>query len=151
MIRDKRGLSTVVTTLIIILLTLVAIGIIWFVVRGIVESGAGGIDVATKCLNVDVKATAATCTASTHICNVTVSRGMDSETIDGVSLMITSATNSFKNDTSFKSITAGQTLTKTGIDYGTIGSPTKVKLAAYFNVEGVPQYCTANEFTPIVA
>ena len=37
---QKRGLSTVITTLIMILLVLVAIGIIWVVVRGIIEKNS---------------------------------------------------------------------------------------------------------------
>ena len=39
MFSNKKGLSTVVTTLIIILLVLVAIGIVWVVIRGVIESG----------------------------------------------------------------------------------------------------------------
>ena len=53
---EKRGLSAVVTTLIIILLVLVSVGIIWVVVRGVVESGAEQIDVSTKCLSIDIRA-----------------------------------------------------------------------------------------------
>jgi flagellin-like protein len=33
--RDKRGISPVITTLIIILLALVAIGIVWIVIKNI--------------------------------------------------------------------------------------------------------------------
>ena len=37
---DKRGLSTIVATLLIILLTLVAVGIIWVVVRNVIQGGS---------------------------------------------------------------------------------------------------------------
>ena len=40
---SKKGLSAVVTTLIIILLVLVAVGIIWVVVQNIVTEGAESI------------------------------------------------------------------------------------------------------------
>ena len=53
---NRKGLSAVVTTLIIILLVLVSVGIIWVVVRGVVESGAEQIDVSTKCLGIDIRA-----------------------------------------------------------------------------------------------
>jgi len=53
---EKKGLSAVVTTLIIILLVLVAVGIIWVVVRNVVETGAEQIDINTKCVAVDVRA-----------------------------------------------------------------------------------------------
>jgi flagellin-like protein len=49
---EKKGLSAVVTTLIIILLVLVAVGIIWVVVRNVVEEGGSTIDLSVKCLDV---------------------------------------------------------------------------------------------------
>ena len=52
---NKKGLSTVVTTLIVILLVLVAIAIIWVVIRNVIESGAGQIDVRSTCLGIDLK------------------------------------------------------------------------------------------------
>ena len=36
---NKKGLSTIVATLLIILLTLVAVGIIWIVIRNVVQTG----------------------------------------------------------------------------------------------------------------
>ena len=57
---EKKGLSAVVTTLIIILLVLVAVGIIWVVVRNVVETGAEQIDISTKCVAVDVRAVGVT-------------------------------------------------------------------------------------------
>jgi len=41
--RGKKGLSTIVITLIIILISLVAVGIIWVVVRNVIRSGTEGI------------------------------------------------------------------------------------------------------------
>ena len=49
-------MSAVVTTLIIILLVLVAVGIIWVVVRNVVETGSQQIDINTRCVAVDVRA-----------------------------------------------------------------------------------------------
>lgn len=42
---DKRGLSEVVTNLLLILLVLVAVGIVWVVVKNLVSEGAGGIEI----------------------------------------------------------------------------------------------------------
>ena len=42
---DKKGLSTVVTNLLLILLVLVAVGVVWVVVRGILSEGAGEIEI----------------------------------------------------------------------------------------------------------
>jgi len=56
MMINKKGLSTVVTTLIIVLLTLAAIGIIWGPISDLLSKGEGAID-KTKCLDVDIRAT----------------------------------------------------------------------------------------------
>ena len=89
MFNEKRGLSTVVTTLIIILLVLVAIGIVWIVIKGIIESGTQSVDYATKCLRVDVRATAVACAnQSTNAeCSVTLTRKASGDVIKGVKLV----------------------------------------------------------------
>jgi len=53
---SKRGLSAIVATLLIILLTIVAIGIIWLVIRNVVQSGAETIDISSKCVEVNLEA-----------------------------------------------------------------------------------------------
>jgi flagellin-like protein len=45
---DKRAISPVITTLIIILLALVAIGIVWIVIKNIVSEGTEGISLGRK-------------------------------------------------------------------------------------------------------
>src|SRR3989344_4148858 len=55
---DKSGLSDVVTTLIIVLLVIVAIGIVWAVVGGLIRTGAGNVGFNQKCIDVDVTASA---------------------------------------------------------------------------------------------
>ncbi len=92
MIKNKAGLSTVVTTLIIILLVLVAIGIIWVVLRPIFEGGSGEIDIGAKCLNVEVRATGVT-TCSSTACTVALARsGSSTEEIAGVKLVFSNNT-----------------------------------------------------------
>jgi len=56
MITGKRGLSAVITTLIIILLVLVAVGIIWVVIGNLLQEGAEQIDISARCLAVDMSA-----------------------------------------------------------------------------------------------
>ena len=64
--KNKRGLSAIVATLLIILLTLVAVGIIWFAVRNIVQGGADQIEASAKCTAVDISATDASCEINHH-------------------------------------------------------------------------------------
>jgi hypothetical protein len=52
--KNKKGLSTIVTTLIIILLVLVAIGIIWSVVKGLLDSSKDDISNSQKCLDIEI-------------------------------------------------------------------------------------------------
>jgi len=55
--KNNRGLSTVVTTLIIILLVLVAVGIIWGVVSNLIDKSSGTIEASAECFDLDLKAT----------------------------------------------------------------------------------------------
>ena len=52
---NKRGLSTVVTTLIIILLVFVAIGIVWVVVRNVISQGVEQISLGGLTINLEIK------------------------------------------------------------------------------------------------
>ena len=52
---NKRGLSLVITTLILIVLVLVAIAIIWVVVSNILKGGTEGVALGTFTVEVDVK------------------------------------------------------------------------------------------------
>jgi hypothetical protein len=51
----KRGISTVVASLLIILLVIVAIGVIWVVVRNVVTEGAGGISFSQFTIDLDIR------------------------------------------------------------------------------------------------
>jgi len=55
-LKNKKGLSLIVTTLLIILLVLVAIGIIWFVVKNFLSEGAEGISFGRFSLDLEIKA-----------------------------------------------------------------------------------------------
>lgn len=142
MIYNKKGLSTIVTTLIIILLVLVAIGIIWVVIRGVVEQGTSQIDINTKCLSVDVRATAAKCGGTN--CWVMVTKKTGTEAINGVAFV-------FRNDTA-GSVSSSPYINATG-DIGLLSSKNvtatglanadTVDVIVYFNDEsGVARLCT---------
>ncbi|MFH1889686.1 MAG: hypothetical protein ABIJ58_02305, partial [Nanoarchaeota archaeon] len=56
--KNKSGLSAIVATLIIILLVLVAVGIIWVVIRNVLQSGAETIELDQKCRDIAFKSPA---------------------------------------------------------------------------------------------
>ena len=55
LLKNQKGLSAIVSTLIIILIVLVAAGIIWVVVKGIVQEGAEGIELGKFTLDLEIK------------------------------------------------------------------------------------------------
>ena len=56
-LKNKKGLSTVITTLSIVLLVLVAIGIIWLVVSNLVKKGTEQSQLTANCLEADLQIT----------------------------------------------------------------------------------------------
>ena len=94
MIKNKQGMSAVVTTLIIILLVIVALGIIWVVVKNVIEGGVEQVDLSTKCREVEVNAVKLTNTTIVGTgYDLTLKRtGAGDEEIGGIKLV-------FFNDT----------------------------------------------------
>ena len=86
--KDKRGLSAIIATLLIILLTLVSVGIIWVVIRNVVEDSAGQIEISQKCISVQLSAVAVNETVTPGVYDVTLSRGSDSEGDLGVKVNV---------------------------------------------------------------
>jgi len=82
----KSGLSAIVATLIIILLVLVASGIIWAVVRNVIQGGADKIELDSKCREVNFKSPKVTAGESSGIYVVTLERASGGDPIDGVKL-----------------------------------------------------------------
>jgi hypothetical protein len=88
--RDERGLSTIVVTLIMILISLVAVGIVWVVVRNLISGGTAGVEISAKCLNVVIEPTKVNCSDVDDIsyCDITLKRtGTGSDEIGGVKLV----------------------------------------------------------------
>lgn len=88
--KNKKGLSDIVTTLIIILLVLVAIGVIWAVVSNLLDNSTNKISQANKCLDIDVRATRVVETSTGY--NITLQRSSTGEGQVGAKIQILSAT-----------------------------------------------------------
>jgi len=87
---SKRGLSDIVITLIIVLLSMVAIGLVWYVVNNLLQSGTEGVETSAKCLNINLEVKQATCVNGTvnQTCNITLSRtGTESDELGGVKII----------------------------------------------------------------
>ncbi|MCR4327608.1 MAG: hypothetical protein NUV46_03440 [Nanoarchaeota archaeon] len=81
----KKGLSTVVTTLIIVLLVLAAIGIIWGPIRGLLSSSTDSLS-QTACFEIDLKATKVVLDVSGY--NVTLRKQGGSDSFDVGAMLI---------------------------------------------------------------
>lgn len=85
---NKKGLSTIVATLIIILLVLVAAGIIWVVVRNVVQEGTDQIGNSQRCFQNEVEIIKVS--NSSLVYNVTISKDTGNDEIAGVRLVFVS-------------------------------------------------------------
>ena len=112
---NKRGLSAIVATLIIILLVLVAVGIIWVVVRNVIQEGAEQVDISTKCIAVDLRAVSVVPVADeAGNYSVTLRRLAGGEAIGGVKIVLFSDTaNSGVLDDYFQTLSELGTRTET--------------------------------------
>jgi len=91
MISNKKGLSDIVVTLIIVLLSIVAIGVVWSVINGLIKNQSQGVTSGNKCLTAVVEPTSLSCENSTGywLCTSSLDRqtaGSD-EDLAGVELV----------------------------------------------------------------
>ena len=148
-IQNKKGLSEIVATLIIILLTLVAVGIIWVVIRNVVEGGAEQVDISQRCLAVELSAVTVNETSSGAY-SVTLRRGSDSQGDIGVKVNVflgTTTSSGVMDFGAFGDLDALGTVTKpvnTNIAPAVLVTPgDNVEFTAFFkDVSGNEQLCS---------
>jgi cysteine-rich repeat protein len=84
---NSRGLSTIVATLLVILLTLVAVGIIWVVVKNVIQQGAEQVSLGKFTLNLEIKNVGID-PASPNYINVKIRRNPGAGDIAGLNFII---------------------------------------------------------------
>ena len=142
--KNKRGLSDIVATLIIILLVIVAAGIIWVVVRNVVQSGAEQVEFGQKCFQVNLQYVSVNETAS-GVYDVTLRRLAGGDEIAGVMVTLLSATQA---STPYDFGTIGELETRTESDVPGTPSATKLEYTAYFvDSSGAEVYCQTRDHT----
>ena len=127
---NKQGMSAVVTTLIIILLVIVALGIIWVVVKNVIQSGVEQVEWAEKCRPVEIQAVKINETTTPGTYDVTLSRTGMGDDITGIKLL-------FANSTTYGSIVEfgiaiPQLETKTEVIVAGIIGATELQMTPYF-------------------
>lgn len=140
MVSNKKGISNIVSVLLIVLLVIVAVGVVWVAVRGTLEDAEDELGIGQKCLKVDVYATSASC--SSGVCNVTVKRGTGGDDIDGVRVIFTNENSQSAIEDISRGIDELSTITNTSIATGLSGNIEEVEVAAYFEDDaGEKQVC----------
>lgn len=89
---NKKGLSAIVGTLLIILVTIAAVGIVWGVLRGTIQSNTDQIDFAKFTLNLDI--VSAQYDSATGAASVSVERSAGAGDIYGLSFVFSNSTDS---------------------------------------------------------
>ena len=129
--RDKRGVSAVVTTVIILALALIAVGVVWGVIRGVIQERGESTEVSSKCIDAEVEIVSAIFDTDTLTVNI---RNAGSKTIDGARI----AAGGDSSDTT-ATLDALETV---DITLALTDAPTSVTAAAFFNTEaGEPVLC----------
>lgn len=146
MLKEKRGLSTIVITLILILLSIVAVGLVWFVVNNIIKGQTKGIDIGTKCINVNIEPTAINCDdADPKVCDITFERsGTESGEIGGVKIVFRDTVAIKSSELIDESGNIQVLVGKTINDVNTgLTAPDRVEVTTYFkDASGKEQLCS---------
>lgn len=144
LLKDVKGLSNVIVTLILIVLVLVAVGIVWTAIQNTLESGTEQIEVSSKCLKIDVKVTRLECGGvDNSICNVTVTRNVGGDDLAGIKLSLANdlGETNYIHDVP-GNIAPLETKTELAIDTG-ITDISIVEIAPYFvDDSGQEQLCS---------
>lgn len=135
----KKGLSTVVTTVIMVLLVLVAVGVVWVVINNILGDTSGQIDISAKCSTTNLEVDSVICQSATE-CTVALKKSGSHE-INGTLFVFSNATASSNPDVP-PQVGDIQVLKSFTLNPN-VASPTKVSVKAYFiNNEGVDVPCS---------
>ena len=143
MMENKQGMSAVVTTLIIILLVIVALGIIWVVVKNVIQGGVEQVDLSTKCREVEIQATKLvnnTDDGSNY--SLTLTRTGTGDTIAGIKIVLANvATNTYSAPLDFDALTPLKTDTQSFSDTGVVDA-NKIQMTVWFLSDlGEEQIC----------
>ena len=144
MITNKKGLSAVVGTILIILLVIVAVGIVWAVAGDLFRGSGSQVEYGARCLAVEMDLTA-NCEPKgvlpadwVSICTVILNRNDAGEDFSGVKLVFSNATEN--NITTIDENIEALGM-KTITDYETpLTNVSKIEVTVYFEDEVGAEY-----------
>jgi hypothetical protein len=89
--KNRKGLSTIIVTLILILVSLVAVGVIWVVVRNVIQTGTEGVGLSQFSLS--AKILDVSMDNSSNNISLTVKRNAGEGELEGISFVFSSGEN----------------------------------------------------------
>ncbi len=137
MLNNKKGLSGIILTIIMIGLVLVAVGIVWAVIGGILEGQTESIGISEKCVGIMVKPKSLTCDSSNCVVVLERSLGSSSEAIGGVGVTLSTDDES-ETETTFE----GDILLTKTIEIPTSVMNTEATVRVYFVQDGEEKFCS---------
>jgi hypothetical protein len=96
---NKRGLSGIITLMLIVGIAVVAVGVVWFTINNLVSEQTEELASSSNCLSVVLEITSVgTCEAGSTSCNVTVERKSGGGDIEGVRAIVTDDSGTLSGD-----------------------------------------------------
>lgn len=133
---NKRGLSAIVATLLIILLAIIAFAIVSVVIRNTVGNTAEKIELNEKCLEVEIHATQITKVTpiGEDIFDINFTRSISGETIEGIKVILENENGEIISEDLIKQIEAPSKWVETSWNFGGDGTfePVKVTVNPFF-------------------
>lgn len=98
MLNNKKAISGIILTIIMIGLVLVAVGVVWVVISNLLQGESESISYDQKCLGIVFSVGTPVCSGSN--CNVTIERSLGSgrDPIDGYEITVSNETDSDYDD-----------------------------------------------------
>ncbi|MCL5730321.1 MAG: hypothetical protein M1165_02025 [Candidatus Pacearchaeota archaeon] len=150
--KNRRGISSIIATLILVLLTVVLIGVVWVVVNGIVSNSTKQASSGAQCFNSGVEVTYAACNYAGTSCNTTVQRTTGTDVLGGVAVVFKNAggnSNLTYIDGNINTL-ASVSIPAPGFNTVSVTNVTEVDAAIYFkDASGNKQVCQG--YTPFTS
>jgi len=133
MIKDKKGMSGIIVTIIMIALVLVAIAIVWGLVINLVGQQQDRVERSEQCVGLGLEIRNAACSdTNPSLCNLTMRRqGATSQDPAGIKVVFVGEGGNSSDSSEFGTITQLQTKTLEDIDSG-ITDIVRVEVTPYF-------------------
>lgn len=136
MLKNKRGLSAIVLTLIMVSLVIIAVAIVWYVILNVLEGQTETIGVGESCVGIVIKPESLTCDGTT--CTIVLERSLGSsgDSIDGVGITLSTDIESRDEEIFTGDVAATRTVT---ITTGTVYTNANVRI--FLEKEGERNFC----------